>query len=143
MTLHPLLHAAPLIQLHVAAIGIAFILSPAMVLSRKGSVAHRRIGIVWILAMLTAAFSSLFIYTIKIIGPFSPIHLLSLLSLVMIGMGWRAARYHQIARHKWIMLSLIVFALLGAGMFTLMPGRLMHQVMWGVAETPEADPRAK
>jgi uncharacterized membrane protein len=131
MSLQPISDAPAIIQIHIATVLLAICLTPCVLLTQKGSVLHRRLGTAWVLAMACTAFSSLFVYTIRMMGPFSPIHLLSLLTFVMLFLGWRAARQHQIIQHKSIMISLIVLALAGAGVFTLMPGRIMHKVFWG------------
>ena len=81
--------------------------------------------------MLLAALSSFFIHTIRFIGPFSPIHLLSVLTLVSVPMAWWSAKRGDIVTHRRIMQSLVVFAIIGAGAFTLFPGRIMNAVVFG------------
>jgi uncharacterized membrane protein len=73
----------------------------------------------------------LFIHTLKVIGPFSPIHLLSVLALGSLWFAVRAARAGNIVRHRAIMRSLYIFALILTGAFTLLPGRAMHAVVFG------------
>jgi uncharacterized membrane protein len=43
---------------------------------------------------------------------------------------WRAHR-HEVARHRRAMLALFAGALLIAGLFTFLPGRIMHAVLLG------------
>jgi len=75
--------------------------------------------------------SSFFIHTIRMWGPWSPIHLLSLFTLVTLPLAvWRARR-HEIQQHRCAMTSLFVGALVIAGIFTLPPGRIMHAVVFG------------
>ena len=81
--------------------------------------------------MLGVALSSFWIHTIRQFGDFSLIHLLSIFTLIMVPAEVWAAHTHNAARHRAIMLSLVVFALIGAGLFTLAPGRIMHQVAFG------------
>ena len=91
MSLSPLFHASPVIQLH-ALIAIAALLLGAVQLWRtKGDRLHRALGRVWVALMATVAGSGLFIWTIRLWGRFSPIHRLSLLVLVMLWRGVRAA----------------------------------------------------
>ena len=44
-----------------------------------------------------------------------------------------AAHRHEVARHRRAMMSLFLGALLIAGAFTLLPGRIMHRVVFGPA----------
>jgi uncharacterized membrane protein len=64
-------------------------------------------------------------------GQFSLIHLLSVATLGFLVLGVARARQHQIAGHRRAMLGLTYGALCVAGAFTLMPGRLMHAVLFG------------
>ena len=57
-------------------------------------------------------------------GGLGPIHLLSLLVLVMIPRGVLLARRHRIEAHRRVM-SLTYLGLAGAALFTLLPGRLL------------------
>jgi uncharacterized membrane protein len=43
---------------------------------------------------------------------------------------WRAHR-HDVARHRRAMLGRFLGALVIAGLFTLLPGSIMHAVMFG------------
>jgi uncharacterized membrane protein len=43
---------------------------------------------------------------------------------------WRAHR-HEVAQHRRAMLGLFLGALIIAGLFTFLPGRIMHAVLVG------------
>jgi uncharacterized membrane protein len=130
MTLEPLLDAPSLIQIHAfAAIG-AFVVGLVQLTAPKGTIPHRMIGWSWVLLMLTVAVSSLFIHTIRLWGPWSPIHLLSILVLVTLPLAVIHARRHDIAQHRMAMLMLFTAALVIAGGFTFLPGRIMHAVVF-------------
>ena len=131
MTLAPLLAASPVIQVHAYAAIAAFALGLVQILAPKGSLPHRRVGWIWAILMLVVALSSLFIHTISTWGPFSPIHLLSLLVLTQVPLGIYFARTHRMVGHRKTMTSMFVFGLVVAGFFTFMPGRIMHAVMFG------------
>lgn len=130
MTLEPFLDAPSLIQIHAfAAIG-AFLVGLVQLTAPKGTIPHRMIGWSWVLLMLTVAVSSLFIHTIRLWGPWSPIHLLSILVLVTLPLAVIHARRHDIAQHRMAMLMLFTGALVIAGGFTFLPGRIMHAVVF-------------
>jgi uncharacterized membrane protein len=131
MTLSPLLHASSAIQVHAFAAMSAFALGVVQLAAPKGTLPHRAIGWIWVLLMLTVSVSGLFIHELRIWGPWSPIHLLVIFTLVVLPLAvWRAHK-HDVARHRLAMLGLFFGALVIAGLFTLVPGRLMHEVVFG------------
>ena len=77
------------------------------------------------------AITSFFIHEIKMWGDYSPIHLLSLWTIFILGVGVYYAREGNIKRHKQVMIATYFFALILTGFFTLMPGRVMHQILIG------------
>jgi uncharacterized membrane protein len=131
MSLAPLLDAAPAIPLHAFAAMSAFVLGAVQLAAPKGTLPHRTIGWIWVVLMVGVALSSFWIHQIRLIGPWSPIHLLSIFTLMMIPLGvWRAHR-HEVGAHRRIMILLFTGALVIAGLFTLLPGRIMHAVLFG------------
>jgi len=109
----------------------AVVLGGIQLATEKGTRLHRALGYVWVLMMAYVALSSFFIFELRIIGPFSPIHLLSILVLYSLWHGVRAARRGDIASHQRTMKSLYLFGLIITGFFTLLPGRAMHGVVFG------------
>ena len=131
MMLVPLFAAPAIIQLHVAAAVGAFGSGALQLALPKGTLRHRACGYVWIGLMVILSVSSFWIHTIRLIGPFSPIHLLSILTLAGLPRAIWLARKGDVTGHRRLMIILFVFALFGAGLFTLVPGRLMHVVVFG------------
>ena len=131
VTLSPLLNAAPVIQIHAFAAIAAFAVGAVQLSAPKGTVPHHLIGWSWAVLMLTVAVSSLFIHEIRLWGPWSPIHLLSILVLVTLPLAVLHARRRQVSRHRMAMLMLFTGALVIAGVFTFLPGRIMHSVAFG------------
>lgn len=131
MSLAPLLQASPVIQVHAfAAIG-AFALGSVQMLAPKGTIPHRTFGWAWVILMMLVAGTSFFIHTIRTWGPFSPIHLLSIVVLVQVPLAVWYARTRRISNHQRLMTALYVLALLITGLFTFWPGRIMYQVVFG------------
>lgn len=126
----PLINASLAIQLHVIAAVLAFVLGGLVLFRRKGDRLHRLGGRVWTGLMLIVIMSSFFIHTIRLWGPWSPIHLVSIGTLVSLYRGVNMARLHQIAEHRRTMQSAYLGALIIAGLFTFLPGRLMHAVFF-------------
>jgi uncharacterized membrane protein len=131
MSLAPLLDAAPAIPVHAFAAMAAFVLGVVQLAAPKGTLPHRTIGWIWVLLMLLVAISSLWIHEIRLVGPWSPIHLLSIFVLVTVPLGVWPAHRQRVADHRRIMISVFSGALVIAGAFTLLPGRIMHAVVFG------------
>tara|TARA_R110002124_G_scaffold158839_2_gene326006 strand:- start:47 stop:445 length:399 start_codon:yes stop_codon:yes gene_type:complete len=131
MTLTPLIQAPLIIQIHTfLAIG-AVVLTIAIFSLRKGSPLHRTMGWAWVILMAVVAISSFWIHQLRVIGPFSPIHLLSIFVVWTLYSSVRAARGHQVQVHQRQMKALTFGALLVAGAFTSFPGRIMFAVVSG------------
>ncbi len=131
VSLAPLLDAAPAIPLHALAAMAAFVLGVVQFAAPKGTLPHRTIGAVWVGLMAVVAISSFWIHQLRLVGPWSPIHLLSIFTLLMLPLAVWKAHTHQVAAHRRIMIYLFSGALVVAGLFTLVPGRIMHTVLFG------------
>ena len=125
MSLAPLLNAAPAIQLHAFAALAAFGLGAVQL------AAHRTLGWIWVVLMVIVAASSFWIHELRLWGPWSPIHLLAIFTLAMLPLAVLHARRHRVGRHRNAMIAIFAGALVVAGLFTLMPGRIMHAVVFG------------
>lgn len=132
MTLTPLLLAPLPVQIHAFAAMPLIPLTTCLFTLRRGNRLHRVLGWSWVVLMATVALTSFWIHEIRLIGGFSPIHLLSLVTMVSLVAAVIAARHHQVQKHKQTMTWLTCGALLGAGAFTLLPGRLMNTVLFGL-----------
>jgi len=130
MNYAPIVAAGPAIQLHLAATLAALVLGIVMLARRKGTLSHRRLGWLWVGLMAVAALSSFFIRTINP-GSFSPIHILSVLTLLALPAGIYAIRRGDVRRHRWTMIGLFTGGLVIAGIFTLLPSRLLGHVFFG------------
>src|SRR6266851_2557735 len=112
MSLAPLLDAAPAIPLHAFGAMTAFVLGVVQFAAPKGTLPHRTIGWIWVCLMAAVAVSSFWIHQIRLVGP------------------WKA-HHHRITDHRRIMIFIFSGALVIAGLFTLLPGRIMHSVVFG------------
>jgi uncharacterized membrane protein len=131
MNFAPLLNAALAIPLHAFAAMAAFVLGAVQLAAPKGTLPHRTLGWIWVALMASVAVSSFWIHQARLIGPWSPIHLLSIFTLVVLPLAvWRAHR-HRVEDHRRIMILLFSGGMVIAGLFTLLPGRIMHTVLFG------------
>lgn len=131
MSLDPLLSAPPAIQIHATSATAAMLLGAVILFRRKGTPAHKAIGRIWVGLMLVVATSAIFINEIRLVGPFSPIHLFVLLTYAGLWQAIREIRRGNIQAHQATMKSVYLGALLLTGAFTLLPGRRMHDVLFG------------
>jgi uncharacterized membrane protein len=131
MSLAPLLDAAPAIPLHAFAAMTAFALGIVQLAAPKGTLPHRTIGWIWVTLMLIVSASSFWIHQLRLWGRWSPIHLISIFTLVTLPLAVWAAHRHAVERHRRTMTGLFFGALVIAGLFTLVPGRIMHAVVFG------------
>lgn len=130
MNLAPLLEAPFAIQVHVAAVIPAAVIGPFLFWAGKGTPMHRLLGKIWLGLMVVAALSSFLIHEINLFMGFSPIHLLSAYVLVGAWLAYRSARAHRITAHKRQVQGLYFGGIVGAGLFTLLPGRIMNKVVF-------------
>jgi uncharacterized membrane protein len=134
MTLEPLLDASPSIKIHVAAVVPAAILGAYLLLRRKGTPVHRLLGKIWLALMVITALSSFFIHELNMFHGFSPIHLISIYVLFSSWQAFAAARSHDIVRHRRTVTGLYFGGIGIAGLFTLVPGRIMSKVVFSGSE---------
>lgn len=133
MSLQPLFDATPPIPLHALAAIAAFVLGVVQLAAPKGTLPHRTLGWIWVALMMTVAISSFWIHghNFRLWRDFSPIHLLSIVAPLMLLVAVYRARRHMVRAHAITMISIFTGALLVAGLFTLVPGRIMHAVAFG------------
>jgi len=131
MSLAPLLNAPTAVQIHAFAAMSAFVIGLVQLYRTKGTPSHRATGYVWVTIMVVVAASGFWIHEIRLWGPWSPIHFLSVFTLVMLPIGVWRARAHSVTGHKWTMISIFAGALVIAGIFTFVPGRIMNAVVFG------------
>lgn len=119
------------IPVHAIAAIIAIIIGTVQLYMKKGGDTHKALGRVWVGLMLLVSFSSFFIHKIELWGHYSPIHLLSFWTIFSAVLAIYYVRVGNIKRHKQIMIALYGLALILTGLFTLLPGRVMYQVLFG------------
>jgi len=120
----------PAIWLHFGSLLVALVLTPVLLLRRRGDGLHRQLGRIWAIAMMVTALASL---RVRVINPghFSPIHLLSVLVIVSVPLlVWRA-RKHQVAAHRRSIRGIVTGGIIVAGFLTFPFGRLLGHWLFG------------
>ncbi|MDX1635459.1 MAG: DUF2306 domain-containing protein [Marinobacter sp.] len=96
----------------------------------KGTPLHRATGRAWVLFMVIVVLTSFFIHELRVWGIWSPIHGLSIFTLAVLIIGVRAARRGKVRTHAITMALTYFLALILTGALTLLPGRMMHQMVF-------------
>ena len=129
MTLAPRVQSPPHVVIHAFAATAALILGAAVLFLRKGTALHKALGRVWAALMMIVAALSLWITGLNP-GHFSPIHILSIVTLTTIPYAIWRRRKGDIRGHAITMVA-NYGGLFIAGGFTLAPGRILHAVFLG------------
>ena len=113
---------------------LAIPLSLLIFLKKKGTFLHKRLGWFWILCLVIVSISAVFIQTKP--GQFSIIHLLIPFTLIsLIYSIWNIKKFKETKKikyrysHMYSMIGVYLGALITAGTFTLMPGRIIHSLL--------------
>jgi uncharacterized membrane protein len=116
--------------LHLGTLFVALLLTPVLLLRRRGDGLHRKLGWIWASAMMATALASLWVRMIAH-GHFSLIHLLSVLVLVTVPLlVWRA-RSHNVPAHRSSVRGIVTGAIVVAGFFTFPFDRLLGHWLFG------------
>lgn len=118
------------IWLHLVTIAGALLLTPVLMLRRRGDRAHRAMGWGWAALMFGTALIS-FNIRLNTPGQLSWIHLLSLLTILLVPAIIFSARRHKIETHRNFARGTVVGALLLAGFFTFPFDRLLGRWLFG------------
>lgn len=145
LNLQPLQDASLAIQLHVVFAIVSFVVGAMILWRRKGGPSHKKWGKFWVFTMAGTALTSFFIFEIRMVGPFSPIHLVSIFVLISLYLAIKHVRVGNVSAHKKTMINTYVGGMLIAGGLTFLPGRIMHQIVidpvevyWGALNRGEA-----
>lgn len=129
----PLWEAPWFLQVHALSAMAAFVLGTVQFLAPKGTLPHRTLGLIWIVLLVLVVATSWM--TVWMFGEirFSPIHVLSAITTIGLTGGiinlLRGGA--DLKRHAGAFRAIYIFGLVIAGAFTLMPGRIMHDVVFG------------
>jgi uncharacterized membrane protein len=130
-------HFTPLIAVHTMAAITALIIGPWAIWARRGAVVrpelHRMLGRAWVALMVFTALTALGIRhsPLAVWQGMSWIHLLVPVTLIGLFLAVRAAMRRRIAQHQRAMQQIYIAALVIPGLFTLLPSRVLGQLVWG------------
>ena len=118
------------IWLHLATVLVALTLTPVMLWQPRGTRRHRKLGYVWVGAMVVSALDSFWI-TETNHGQFSAIHLLSAFTAIQAPQIVLTARARKHDSHRRAVRALVIGGLLTAGSLTFPFHRLLGRWLLG------------
>ena len=118
------------VWLHLATLAVVLVITPIMLLRRRGDNRHRLLGWIWSVCMFATALISLDVRLINN-GGFSFIHILSVITLIGVPVLILSARRRDIRRHRGQARGFVIGALLIAGFFTFPFDRLLGSWLFG------------
>ncbi len=127
-----LIATRPLIALHMFAALLALVIGSVVMALRKGTVNHKALGWTWVVLMATTAVCSAFIrdYRLPNIAGYTPIHFFTAYVSVALPLGIVKIRRGDVSGHKGVMKRMFIGACCVAGLFTLLPGRFLGDLLW-------------
>lgn len=126
-TIHSFADAPWYVCTHLLVALIALLIGIVVLLRRKGTASHKILGWSWVVLMIGAAISSFFIQSS---GHLSLIHVLSVVVLISVPRAVIDIRKGNLRGHKIAMISTFA-GLVIAGAFTLLPSRMLGQLVFG------------
>ncbi|MCA0448522.1 MAG: DUF2306 domain-containing protein [Proteobacteria bacterium] len=120
----------PIIAFHTVAALTALVLGIAILLRPKGTATHKLTGRIWVAAMAITAITSFWIQELRHGDGFSPIHILSIITLASLARAIYAIRHGNVKAHQRAMIGAFAGVLI-AGAFTLLPGRIIGGWIFG------------
>jgi len=117
----------PVIYIHMFAALSALAIGSVQLARVKGTASHKATGWVWVALMLTVAITSLWIPAFL---HFTWIHIFTLVTLIALPLAIIRIRQGKVKNHAAAMKGLYIGGLIVAGVFTLVPGRLLGNLVW-------------
>jgi uncharacterized membrane protein len=123
-----------LLFIHLSTIVPCFIIGTVLLLIKKGTTVHKKLGRLYMILMMITACITLFMPAQvgpALFGHFGWIHSFSLLTIYTVPTAYIAVKKGNIKSHKRKMILLYFGAIIIAGGFTFFPGRYLHEIFFG------------
>ena len=118
------------ITLHLIGAVPALIIGAVMLIGEKGTPFHKALGRIWVALMLLVSISSFFIFEIRDGAGPSPIHLLSVWTLIALAFALYHIRRGNRRAHRGFMIGTYL-GLVIAGALAFTPDRVLGGLLFG------------
>ena len=124
------------LAIHFATALLALLIGPVAIWARRAAPVrpqlHRLAGRLWVALIITTALSTLFIRTFDKpnLAGYSFLHLLVPVVIGTVAYSFHRLRRRDIVSHRRSMQWLYVLACIVAGLFTLLPNRMIGRWLW-------------
>ena len=116
------------IQLHLITVLPAILLGIANILMAKGATLHKRIGVAWITLILV---TSLVSFTIRSEGAYSWIHILSIITILNVILGYIGIKHGNLKMHIGCISGAFVGSFIAGIFAAILPGRFIYEWIFG------------
>ena len=120
--------------IHLLTVIPCFIIGTMLMVIKKGTKFHKKLGRVYMILMMTTAVITLFMPAqvgAKFLNHFGWIHSFSFLTIYTVPTAYLAIKNRNIKSHKRKMILLYFGAILIAGGFTFFPERYLYELFFG------------
>lgn len=111
------------IALHLFSVLPALLIGCLVLVIKKGTRVHKMLGRIWVGLML---FTSLVSFFIRDEGKFSWIHILSIITIVSMGIAIWAIRHGRVRTHRGFMIGAFIGSIVAGVFASVLPGRLVY-----------------
>ena|SRR6056300_194426 len=121
------------IWLHLATIVPSFFIGGFLLLNKKGTNIHKRLGKIYMVLMLLTAFFTLFMSEVdgpKLFGHFGYLHIFTFLVLYQVPRAYFAVKKGNIKTHRFHMMLLYFGGILLAGTVAFQTGRFLNDLFF-------------
>ena len=127
-----LLARHPLVFFHLVTAFAALVIGIVIMARRKGNGSHRAWGWAWVALMGSTALATVFIrdYQMPNVMGFTPIHAFTAMVAVGLPRGIWFIRQGNVVGHRQQMRGMFIGGCVLAGIFTLLPGRFLGNLLW-------------
>lgn len=122
-----------LLFVHLATILPSIFIGTYLMIFRKGTPLHRKLGKVYLLLMLKTGIATAIMPSMgpKLFNHFGFFHIFSALTLWTVPNTWNALKRKDIRAHKFGMVGLYIGGIVIATIVAFLPGRTMYNFFFG------------
>lgn len=123
-----------LMYIHLLTVIPCFLIGTILMVIKKGTKFHKKLGRVYMVLMMTTAVITLFMPAqvgTRFLNHFGWIHSFSFLTIYTVPTAYLAIKNRNIKSHKRKMILLYFGAIVIAGGFTFFPGRYLYELFFG------------